>query len=83
MPHARQPATPARTRYGTHRGAAAMTLYISRHATAATPNTSARPVRPEPVLMAERVDLPRVDPPLFNHVWQRLFEQTMRKEGHR
>ncbi|PZG21431.1 hypothetical protein C1I95_07590 [Micromonospora craterilacus] len=60
-----------------------MTLYISRHAVATTANSSTRSVRPGPVLAAERVDLPRIDPPLFNHVWQRLFEQTMRKEEQR
>ncbi|MEU6020686.1 multiple cyclophane-containing RiPP AmcA [Micromonospora sp. NPDC047134] len=60
-----------------------MTLYRSRHATAATANNSPGPVRAEPVLVAERVDFPCVDPPLFNHVWQRLFEQTLRKEEHR
>ncbi|WP_371688562.1 multiple cyclophane-containing RiPP AmcA [Micromonospora sp. KC207] len=59
-----------------------MTLYISRHATAATANNSTRPVRPELVLTAKRVDLTRNDPPLFNHVWQRLFE-TMRKDEQR
>ncbi|WP_368052517.1 multiple cyclophane-containing RiPP AmcA [Micromonospora sp. HUAS LYJ1] len=60
-----------------------MTLYISRHATATTADNSTRPVRSEPVLTAERLDLPRIDPPLFNHVWQRIFEQTMRKEEQR
>lgn len=60
-----------------------MTLYISRHATAATANNSTRPVPAEPLLVAERVDVPCVDPPLFNHVWQRLFQQTLRKKEHR
>ncbi|WFF08883.1 hypothetical protein O7622_10160 [Micromonospora sp. WMMD1076] len=60
-----------------------MTLYISRHATASTANNSIGAVRAEPVLVAEQVELSRADPPLFNHVWQQLFEQTLREEQQR
>ncbi|MFY1700712.1 multiple cyclophane-containing RiPP AmcA [Micromonospora sp. WMMA1923] len=60
-----------------------MTLYISRHATATTASHSTRAVRADSWATAELLHAPRIDPPLCNHVWQRHFEQTIRKEGQR
>ena len=61
-----------------------MTLYLSRNA--ATPAVVDGTVRSGDgggAIAGDRIATSRTDPPLFTHVWQRLFEQSARKERRR
>ncbi|WP_342672161.1 multiple cyclophane-containing RiPP AmcA [Micromonospora citrea] len=54
-----------------------MTVYVSQNAMADHPR------RPEPGHATSQGQAPTADPPLFTHVWRRLFEQKAREGGRR
>jgi hypothetical protein len=60
-----------------------MTLYLSRNAKASAADGSTGSVRPGVLIATERIELSRIDPPLYTDVWRRLFEESPRREGHR
>jgi hypothetical protein len=54
-----------------------MTVYVSRNAMAGQSRG------PEPEYAFSQGQAPTADPPLFTHVWRRLFEQQAREGGRR
>jgi|GEM_PF-2914375 len=58
-----------------------MTIYLSRNAarTAVVAGTVRSGDGGSPIA-GDGPAAPSTDPPLFTHVWQRLFEQSVRKE---
>ncbi|WP_368665507.1 multiple cyclophane-containing RiPP AmcA [Micromonospora sp. Rc5] len=69
-------------RHGRVGSGTAMTVYVSRNA-ATTATGSTRSERPGALPVIDQTTPSQVDPPLYTHVWHRLFEQSPGREEQR